>query len=89
METTHEYVEAALDDLSELIGASTIETQPQEHVLKTYLQLLVMHREGVPGENYEERLEELADDIEQLKSQIGMVEVLGAGAASAARRRNG
>jgi len=87
METTHDYVEYALDELGDVLEAAKPEAQPSEHVLRTYLQLLVMHREGVPGNDYDERLEELREEVDQLKSQMGMVEVLGGGAAEGRRRR--
>ena len=86
LESTHEHVEHALYELGELLVAATPQEQPSEHVLSTFVELLKLHREGVPGNDYDEQLEELRQEIEQLKSQIGMVEVLGGGAAQGRRR---
>ena len=74
---THEYVEEGLASLHVLLAGATPEAQPSGDVLRTFVELVKLHREGVPGVDYDEQLEEMRAELDALKSEFGAAQVMG------------
>lgn len=74
---TEDFVNLGLSQLARILAQATAETQPTKEVLEAFLALLKIHREGTPAADFETKVAELSERIDELRDALGISQIYG------------